>query len=98
MDGEKYQSIANDYKVTLGTIKNRMKLLYMEMHITDRVTLLAQYGGQQIIFTEEERRAYIDNRERERRIAIDTYAKDHPLPPIQGLDNIPPEDSEPSQQ
>ena len=50
LDEKKYEDIASDSGVTVGTLKNRMHQIYNVVGIEDRVSLIATYGGYEVIF------------------------------------------------
>ena len=50
LDEKKYEEIANDSGVTVGTLKNRMHQVYNVVGIEDRVSLIATYGGYEVRF------------------------------------------------
>lgn len=77
LTGEKYDAIAREYNISTGTLKNKMHALLKEMHIADRTMLLAQYGGAQVLSTDEQRLKFLADREERRRKAIELYARDH---------------------
>lgn len=41
----KYSTIAAEYDVTEGTVKNRMRFIYKVLQVSDRIGLMATYGG-----------------------------------------------------
>lgn len=41
----KYSTIASEYNVTEGTVKNRMRYIYKVLQVSDRIGLMATYGG-----------------------------------------------------
>lgn len=41
----KYSTIATEYDVTEGTVKNRMRYIYKVLEVSDRIGLMATYGG-----------------------------------------------------
>lgn len=47
---KKYDEIARDYGLSVGTLKNRMHQIYLIIGITDRISLLATYGGYEVVF------------------------------------------------
>ena len=50
LEERKYEEIANDSGVTVGTLKNRMHQIYNVVGIDDRISLLATYGGYEVKF------------------------------------------------
>ena len=50
LDERKYDEIANDSGITVGTLKNRMHQIYNVVGIEDRISLLATYGGYEVKF------------------------------------------------
>ncbi len=45
----KYDAIARQYGVTIGTVKNRMCVIFKILGVQDRISLLAEYGGYQVL-------------------------------------------------
>ena len=41
----KYSTIAAEYNVTEGTVKNRMRYIYKVLQVSDRIGLMATFGG-----------------------------------------------------
>lgn len=50
LEERRYDEIARDSDVTVGTLKNRMHQVYNIVGIQDRISLLATYGGYEIKF------------------------------------------------
>ena len=50
LDEKKYEEIANDSGVTVGTLKNRMHQVYNVVGIDDRISLISTYGGYEVKF------------------------------------------------
>ena len=50
LDEKKYEEIASESGVTVGTLKNRMHQVYNVVGIEDRISLIATYGGYEVIF------------------------------------------------
>ena len=46
---KRYDEIAKEYGLTVGTLKNRMHQIYTIIGIPDRISLLATYGGYEVI-------------------------------------------------
>ena len=46
----KYEEIAGDSGITVGTLKNRMHQIFNIVGIEDRIQLLATYGGYEVKF------------------------------------------------
>ena len=44
----KYSTIANQYNVTEGTVKNRMRRIFKILDVSDRIGFMATYGGFEI--------------------------------------------------
>ena len=44
----KYITIASQYKVTEGTVKNRMRVIFKVLDVSDRIGFMATYGGYEI--------------------------------------------------
>ncbi len=44
----KYSTIANQYNVTEGTVKNRMRIIFKILDVSDRIGFIATYGGFEI--------------------------------------------------
>lgn len=44
----KYITIASQYKVTEGTVKNRMRIIFKILDVSDRIGFMATYGGYEI--------------------------------------------------
>lgn len=44
----KYITIASQYKVTEGTVKNRMRVIFKILDVSDRIGFMATYGGYEI--------------------------------------------------
>ena len=41
----KYSTIASQYKITEGAVKNRMRLIFKTLDVSDRIGFMATYGG-----------------------------------------------------
>lgn len=50
LDERKYDEIAFDSGITVGTLKNRMHQIYNIVGIEDRISLMATYGGYEVKF------------------------------------------------
>lgn len=50
LDEKKYDEIAKDSGITVGTFKNRMHQVFNVVGVEDRISLLATYGGYEIKF------------------------------------------------
>ena len=50
LDEKKYEEIANESGITVGTLKNRMHQIFSIVGIEDRISLLATYGGYEVRF------------------------------------------------
>ena len=50
LEEKRYEEIAKDSDVTVGTLKNRMHQIFSIVGITDRISLLATYGGYEVKF------------------------------------------------
>jgi len=50
LDEKRYEEIANDSGITVGTLKNRMHQIFNIVGIDDRISLLATYGGYEVKF------------------------------------------------
>ena len=50
LDEKKYEEIADESGVTVGTLKNRMHQVYNVVGIEDRISLLATYSGYEVRF------------------------------------------------
>ena len=50
LDEKRYEEIANDSGITVGTLKNRMHQIFNIVGIEDRIQLLATYGGYEVKF------------------------------------------------
>ena len=50
LDEKKYEEIANDSGITVGTLKNRMHQIFLVIGVEDRIQLLANYGGYEVKF------------------------------------------------
>lgn len=50
LDEKKYEEIAGDSGITVGTLKNRMHQIFNIVGIEDRIQLLATYGGYEVKF------------------------------------------------
>ena len=50
LDEKKYEEIATDSGITVGTLKNRMHQIFNIIGIEDRISLLATYGGYEVKF------------------------------------------------
>lgn len=50
LEEKKYEEIARDSGVTVGTLKNRMHQIFTIVGIPDRISLLATYGGYEVVF------------------------------------------------
>ena len=50
LDEKKYEEIAADSGITVGTLKNRMHQIFNIVGIDDRISLLATYGGYEVKF------------------------------------------------
>lgn len=48
--GVKYEAIAIDYELTLGTVQNRLNKIYHILETGDRIGFLSIYSGAQIIY------------------------------------------------
>ena len=48
MDEKRYDEIARDSGITVGTLKNRMHQIFAIIGIEDRISMLATYGGYEI--------------------------------------------------
>ena len=48
--GVKYESIAIDYGLTLGTVQNRLNKIYHILETGDRIGFLSIYSNAQIIY------------------------------------------------
>ena len=44
----KYSTIASQYKITEGAVKNRMRLIFKTLDVSDRIGFMATYGGYKI--------------------------------------------------
>ena len=44
----KYSTIANQYNLTEGTVKNRMRFIFKTLDVSDRIGFMATYGGFQV--------------------------------------------------
>lgn len=54
----KYDTIASQYGLTTGSVKNRMKKIFTTLDVPDRIGLMAKYSGYEVIMTEEELTAW----------------------------------------
>ncbi|MBP5520312.1 MAG: hypothetical protein J6X84_07025 [Treponema sp.] len=50
LDEKRYEEIAKESGITVGTLKNRMHQIYSIVGIEDRISLLATYGGYEVTF------------------------------------------------
>lgn len=50
LDEKKYDEIAKESGITVGTLKNRMHQIFNIIGIEDRISLLATYGGYEVKF------------------------------------------------
>lgn len=50
IDEKRYEEIANEYGITVGTLKNRMHQIFSIVGIEDRISLLGTYGGYEVKF------------------------------------------------
>ena len=50
LDEKRYEEIAADSGITVGTLKNRMHQIFNIVGIDDRISLLATYGGYEVKF------------------------------------------------
>lgn len=50
LEEKRYEEIAASSGVTVGTLKNRMHQIFTVVGIEDRISLLATYGGYEVIF------------------------------------------------
>ena len=50
LDEKKYEEIANDSGITVGTLKNRMHQIFNIIGIEDRIQLIASYSGYEVKF------------------------------------------------
>lgn len=50
LDEKRYEEIAKDSGITVGTLKNRMHQIFTIVGIEDRISLLATYGGYEVKF------------------------------------------------
>ena len=50
LDERRYDEIAKDSGITVGTLKNRMHQIFNIIGIEDRISLLATYGGYEVKF------------------------------------------------
>ena len=48
--GVKYEAIAIDYELTLGTVQNRLNKIYHILETGDRIGFLSIYSNAQIIY------------------------------------------------
>lgn len=48
--GVKYEAIAIDYELTLGTVQNRLNKVYHILEIGDRIGFLSIYSGAEIVY------------------------------------------------
>ena len=50
IEEKRYEEIAKDSGVTVGTLKNRMHQIFNIVGIEDRISLLGTYGGYEVKF------------------------------------------------
>ena len=50
LDEKRYEEIANESGITVGTLKNRMHQIFNIVGVEDRISLLATYGGYEVKF------------------------------------------------
>lgn len=50
IEEKKYEEIARDSGITIGTLKNRMHQIFLVIGVEDRIQLLATYGGYEVKF------------------------------------------------
>ena len=50
IEEKKYEDIARDSGITIGTLKNRMHQIFLVIGVEDRIQLLATYGGYEVKF------------------------------------------------
>ena len=50
LEEKKYEDIAKEYGITVGTLKNRMHQIFNIVGINDRISLLATYSGYEVKF------------------------------------------------
>lgn len=55
LNGEKYMSIAVDYKMALGSVKNRLKFIFSTLGVGDKQGFLSLYKGFEICYGEEKK-------------------------------------------
>ena len=48
--GEKYEYLAINYKMSLGSVKNRLKMIYAEIGVGDKLGFLNKYSDYEICF------------------------------------------------
>lgn len=48
--GVKYEAIAIDYDLTLGTVQNRLNKIYHILETGDRIGFLSIYSGAEIVY------------------------------------------------
>lgn len=53
LGGEKYQAVAVDYKMSIGSVKNRFKFIFAELEVGDRCGFVNSYSGYEISFGDE---------------------------------------------
>lgn len=53
LNNEKYESIAIDHNMSLGSVKNRLKIVFQTLQVGDRIGFLNKYSHYQIIYTPE---------------------------------------------
>ena len=50
LEEKRYEEIASDSGITVGTLKNRMHQIFLSVGVEDRISLLATYGGYEVKF------------------------------------------------
>jgi DNA-binding CsgD family transcriptional regulator len=48
-DGAKYETIAKDENIAISTLKNRMKIIYNGLDVSDKTTFMSTYAGYTIL-------------------------------------------------
>ena len=53
LNGEKYTAISVDYKMAIGSVKNRLKFIFSTLGVGDKQGFLSLYKGFKICYGEE---------------------------------------------
>ncbi|MCR4940607.1 MAG: hypothetical protein K5930_10950, partial [Treponemataceae bacterium] len=48
--GEKYEYLSINYKMSLGSVKNRLKIIYAEIGVGDKLGFLNKYSDYEICY------------------------------------------------